>query len=310
MLAALLGNDKIPHALVFTGLEGTGKIAAATTFAMACNCMAAKPGDGNDPDSGLQGAAALPVCGRCRACRKIKSANHPDILHLKPSGDSIKVKQIRELLATIALRPFEAKIRVVILQEAHTLNPSAGNALLKALEEPPGNTVFILTTGALSGLMPTIVSRCQHVRFRPVDREVIARALIDAREITPPDAVLAARLSEGSFKRALQMLDSDWMQYRRWLLEEIAVLSDRSPGVLLALAAALAGRKERIADALAILNSWFRDLLVCRYTPGRLINQDFETLVQAAAQKETAESLLKKLKALDTVSSRSRAMPI
>ena len=298
MLTAFLGNEKIPHALVFAGLAGTGKIAAATAFAMACNCTAAGSGYGNDPD------AALPACGRCRACSKIKSANHPDVLHLKPIGDTIKVKQIRELLESIALRPFEAKTRVVILQEAHTLNPSAGNALLKALEEPPGNTVFILTTGELSGLMPTIVSRCQHVRFRPVDPELIARALIDARGISQPDAAQAARLSGGSFKQALKMIDSDWMQYRMWLLTEFAVLSDHSPGILLALAATLATRKEHVADALVILKSWFRDLLVYRYTPDRLINRDLEALVQAAAQKETSESLLKKLNALDTVSRR------
>ncbi len=296
MLTAFLGNKTIPHALVFSGLSGTGKMAAATAFAMACNCSGTRPGPADK--------TALPVCGRCPACHKIKSANHPDILNLKPSGDIIKVKQIRELLGTIALKPFEASTRVVILQDAHTLNPSAGNALLKALEEPPGNTIFILTTVELSSLMPTIISRCQHVRFRPVDRALITGALIDARGISPPDATLAAHLSGGSLALAQQILDSDWMQYRQWLLGEAAALTTTSPGILLALAAVLASRKERLSDAISILKSWFRDLLVCKYAQGRLINQDMQDLVQTAAQKETSESLLKKLKAIDTVSSR------
>jgi len=127
---------------------------------------------------------------------------------------------------------------------------------------------------------------------------------MDAREISRPEASLAAHLSGGSLTQAQEILDSDWMQYRQWLLAEAAALTATSPGILLALAAVLADRKERIADAVAILKSWFRDLLVCKYAPDRLINQDMQALVQTAAEKETSESLLKKLKALDTVSRR------
>jgi DNA polymerase-3 subunit delta' len=304
LLAAFLGNETIPHALVFSGLAGTGKMATATAFAMACNCTAAKPGLDSVDAHAPPFQAYLPACGRCRACHKITSASHPDILHLKPSGDTIKVKQIRELLDTMALKPFEADTRVVILQDAQALNASAGNALLKALEEPPGDTIFILTTGELSGLMPTIVSRCQHVRFRPVDRQLIAQTLTASQGVSAPDAALVANLSGGSFARALDILDADWRQYRQWLLTEAAALPSASPDSLLALAAVLATRKERITDTLAILKTWFRDLLVARRAPDYLINQDMQALIQKAEQTETSESLLKKLNALDTVSRR------
>jgi len=304
ILAAFLGNETIPHALVFTGLDGTGKMAAATTFAMACNCIDAQSGPDAGKSLGLSSRAALSACGRCRPCRKIKSASHPDILLLKPSGNLIKVKQIRELLGTIALRPFEAKTRVVIVQDAHAMNPSAGNALLKVLEEPPKNTIFILTTGESSDLMPTIVSRCQHVRFRPIDRGLIEAALIDTRGVSPSDAGAASQLSGGSLSFALRIVNSDWMQYRKWLLEEAAALPDHSPGIHLALAAMLAERKEWVADTISILKSWFRDLFVFKHAPGKLINKDLADLVQTGAQKETSESLLKKLQALDTVSRR------
>jgi len=302
MLAAFLGKETIPHALVFSGLDGTGKTAAATAFAMACNCTA-EPGSEFGADPGMP-ATALPACGRCRACRKIKSANHPDVLHLKPSGNILKVKQIRELLDTLALRPFEAKTRVVILQDAHTLNPSAGNALLKALEEPPANTLFVLTTGELSGLMPTIVSRCQNVRFRPIDRSLVAAALVDARGGSSPEAELAAHLAGGSLKLARRILDSDWLAYRQWLLQRTATITSSPPGILMAMAALLADRKDRITDAIDILRSWFRDLLVFNAAPDRLINRDLRDLLQTAVQTETPESLLKKLNALDTVSRR------
>jgi len=304
ILNAFLGNATIPHALVFSGLEGTGKIAAATAFAMACNCPADQSGVESRAAHAPPGTDALPACGRCRSCKKIKSANHPDILHLKPSGDTIKVKQIRDLLGTLALKPFEAQTRVVILQDAQTLNPSAGNALLKALEEPPADTLFILTTGELSDLIPTIVSRCQHVRFRPLAQAVITAALVTTKGMSSADAALAARLSGGSLVRAEYLATDDWMHYRRWLLEQTAALTTAAPGILLALAKVIADRKDRIPDTLAILKTWFRDLLVVKRAPDRLINRDMQPLVQQAAREETAESLLKKLNALDTVSRR------
>ncbi len=304
MLTAFLGNETIPHALVFSGLKGTGKMAAAIEFAMACNCTGVQPGSADGRGRGLSGKMAMPACGRCRTCKKIKSANHPDILHLKPSEDTIKVKQVRELLVTIALRPFEAKTRVVILQDAHTMNPSAGNALLKVLEEPPRNTIFVLTTAELSDLMSTIVSRCQHVRFRPIERKLIEAALIESRGASPADASTAAWLSGGSLSLALRVLDPDRTHYRKWLLTQAAALPDTSPGTHLALAALLADRKGQVADAVSMLKAWFRDLIVFKHAPDRIINRDLTSLVQTAAQKETSESLLKKLTALDTVSRR------
>jgi len=304
ILNAFLGKATIPHALVFSGLAGTGKMAAATAFAMACNCRAARPGVASREAHAPAGSVALPACGHCRPCKKIKSANHPDILHLSPTGETIKVKQIRDLLATLALKPFEAQTRVVIIQDAQTLNPAAGNALLKALEEPPADTLLILTTGELSDLMPTIVSRCQHVRFRPLAQAVIAKALVATGKISSVDAALAARLSGGSLARAEHLADADWMHYRRWLLEQTAALTSATPGILLALAAIIAGRKAWLPDTIAILKTWFRDLLVFKHAPDKLINRDMQALVQQAARLETAESLLKKLNALDTVSRR------
>ena len=304
ILNAFLGKATIPHALVFSGLAGTGKMAAATAFAMACNCLTVQPGVESHNAHAPPHTAALPACGRCRACKKIKSATHPDILYVKPTGDTIKVKQIRDLLDTLALKPFEAQTRVVILQDAQALNPSAGNALLKALEEPPAGSLFILTTGELSDLMPTIVSRCQHVRFRPLAPAVIAEALTATGKISSADAAVAARFSGGSLTRAGQLATANWMQYRQWLLQQAAALTSATPGGLLALAAMIAGRKDRMADTIAILKTWFRDLLVYKQAPDNIINRDMQALIQQAARTETAESLLKKLNALDTVSRR------
>ncbi|MBW2248732.1 MAG: hypothetical protein JRF62_16445, partial [Deltaproteobacteria bacterium] len=152
LLTTLLQNGTIPHALLFIGIEGVGKRTAAMALAMACNCKAIKPehfsermkirSDGNIPSDQIK---TISPCGRCNSCRKIESGNHPDIIVLNPSGPFIRIGQIRELCGTLAMKPYEARLRVVIISDAQTMNLSAGNALLKLLEEPPDRTILILT---------------------------------------------------------------------------------------------------------------------------------------------------------------------
>ena len=160
ILLSLLFHGTIPHALLFTGIEGVGKKTAAVALAMACNCR--RP-------------VAVEPCGECAACRKIAAGAHPDILRVSPAGAMIKIDQIRELCQVLTMKPYEARVRVVIIADAHTLNPAAGNALLKMLEEPPARTVLILTAPQTGDLLPTIVSRCQHIRFKPIARTIWRR---------------------------------------------------------------------------------------------------------------------------------------
>ena len=148
ILAAFLKKGTIPHALLFTGIEGVGKQTAARMFAMACNCLE----DGRGQPQVNSGKKGLPdnykisePCGLCRSCRKILSNSHPDVIQIKPSGYNIRISQIRDLCGILSLKPYEAKVRVVIISAAQTMNMAAGNALLKILEEPPDRTILILT---------------------------------------------------------------------------------------------------------------------------------------------------------------------
>jgi len=174
ILTAFLHKGTIPHALLFTGIEGVGKERAAVALAMAFNCAENRSGSdaaGVDLRRSDHADANRPFtikpCGICKSCRKIDSDNHPDIIRLKPSGPFIKIDQIRALCQTLAMKPYEAGMRVVIISEAQAMNPAAGNALLKMLEEPPARTILILVAAHPSDLLPTIVSRCQHIRFNP-----------------------------------------------------------------------------------------------------------------------------------------------
>ncbi|MCP4630816.1 MAG: hypothetical protein GY850_46010, partial [bacterium] len=168
ILTTFLQKGTIPHALLFTGIEGVGKERAAIAMAMACNCAdndAASDSERHGTSVSGHSNTIRPIitdpCGICKSCRIIASDNHPDIIRLKPSGPTIKIDQIRSTVQTLAMKPYEARWRLVIISDAQTMNPAAGNALLKVLEEPPGRTILILVAAHTTDLLPTIVSRCQ-----------------------------------------------------------------------------------------------------------------------------------------------------
>ena len=291
LLTAFLQKGTTPHALLFTGIEGVGKRMTALTFAMACNCMNAKQGTQH------QDTASNP-CLRCRSCRKIKSGNHPDIIFIKPSGPFIRINQIRSLCQTLGMKPYEARQRVVIISEAQAMNPEAGNALLKVLEEPPQRTLLILTALQTSDLLPTVVSRCQLIRFNPISRKNIAGFLVEKKGLKPGDAMILATLANGSLSKAILMNRADWIKRRNWLIDEIEALPSRPIGLRLAFAERLAKNKDVLADSLEVIKLWLRDLVIYHYDPEKIINRDLVARIQSASQQMRVKSILSKFDAI------------
>lgn len=302
ILTTFLEKGTIPHALLFTGIEGVGKQTAAMVFAMACNCKGKDPRrfeqDNRDSCDRHPHRSAHEPCGKCGPCRKIESGNHPDIIHIKPSGDYIRIAQIRTLIEILALKPYEARRRVVIISRAQTMNPAAGNALLKMLEEPPDRTILILIAEQGADLLPTVASRCQHIRFNPISRESLAALLKERNGATEDEALLIAGMANGSLTRAQTMHRTDWILWRNWLIEasgldQPATLSARPVTLLLAFAEKIAGNKESIFEALEVMKSWLRDLIVSYYRPETVINADVKEKIQQTSQKISIKSLLK-----------------
>ena len=293
ILTACLKTGRIPNAFLFTGKRGVGKRITAMTFAMACNCMGKELN--TEP------------CGSCKSCLKIKSGNHPDIITVSPSGPYIKIAQIRSLCHILAMKPYEARLRVVIISDAQTMNPSAGNALLKVLEEPPARTILILTATQSSDLLATIVSRCQHIRFNPISTDNIVKMLIDKEGVDVEEAVVLANIADGSLSRALSMVKSshrtNWPDQRRWLITAIGLdlpesMSMQPIGLLLAYAERLSKNKSTISDFLEVMLSWLRDLVIYKYSPEKIINRDLIDKVQCASQQIDIKSLFSKIEAV------------
>jgi DNA polymerase-3 subunit delta' len=303
LLTTLLRNGTLPHALLFTGTEGVGKVAAAVALAMACNCQRELPEfktearSGQDPvnSSGEINLTTMAACGVCKSCRKIAAGKHPDIIHVQPIGPFIRIDQIRALLQTLAMKPYEAATRLAIISEAQALNASASNALLKILEEPPSRSILVLTATRKSDLLPTIVSRCQNVGFNPIPKQKIAAWLKDQYGLEQQPAEIIAAMANGSFTRARTMLNNNWLQLRKWLIAEMDRLSLQPIHHLFALAERLSREKETFAQSLEIIQVWFRDLIINQYDAAKIINRDVAEKIKSASRKNDLPDLLSKV---------------
>lgn len=193
-LRQLLAEKRLPHALLFTGIEGIGKNLTAKVLAKVLFCSGEeKP------------------CNICPSCRAFDAQNHPDFYYLEPEGkaNNIKIEQIRQMQSQIALSPYLADKRVVIINDAETMNEAAENSLLKTLEEPTGDVVFILVTANKDLLLPTILSRCMKLYFAPLSEDEIKIILKSKYAVEEDKATVIAKLSGGSMKRAISFLDDD-----------------------------------------------------------------------------------------------------
>jgi DNA polymerase-3 subunit delta' len=283
VLKSALEKKRVPHAFLFYGAEGIGKRTTALVFAKALNCE----------------AGGADACDACTSCRKIDSGNHPDILVIRPEGQFIKVADIKELQERMRFRPLEGARRVVIIDDAERMNITSANSLLKTLEEPSPTNVFILVSSRPHLLPLTILSRCHRLRFNPVQRDVIAAFLKKELALAADKAHILASSSGGSIGRALTLHKGDYISLRDSILGRISK-GTLDPLGCLALAGELAGDREDIQEALDILKTWYRDLLVFKET-GRaeaLINRDHAGDIGRLAGFTGAEAILRGIRTI------------
>ncbi|MDA8140023.1 MAG: DNA polymerase III subunit delta' [Desulfobacteraceae bacterium] len=272
-MQGFLHKGAVPHALLFTGSAGIGKRTTARHLAMALNCQAT--------------ATAIRPCQQCRACHQIAHGNHPDIIEVAPIKGVLRIDQVRRLLSTLAMRPFSAGQRVVILSDAQTLNTEAGNALLKVLEEPPAGTILILTALQRNDLLPTIASRCRHIRFNPLTPEDLAGLLVKEKGWAQDQAMTIAEAAGGSFTKALDLVQAQWQAHRDRLVRAASLdqpdgLKKRSTSMTLAFSALVTLHKGEIDSNLEILSTWIRDLSLLPFAPRQVIHRDRLTTLQKA----------------------------
>jgi DNA polymerase III subunit delta' len=298
LLKTLLRNETLPHAMLFTGDDGVGKKMTASAFAMACNCLTLKSELPRRPH-----LDAIDACGVCAPCRKISGNHHADIIHIAPHSSVIKIDRIRGLLQTLMLKPHEAERRVVILSDAQAMNPEAGNALLKVLEEPPERTLMILTARQESDLLPTVASRCRHIRFPPLGTAAIKKLLTATGDVEAESAETVATLCGGSYTRARRWLDNRWLRRRDWIIDVLSAwMTGNGQSDIrrwLAFSEMLVRKKDHIEESLEIVTMWLRDQLVVQSAPAHVLNQDRLDTLSTAAVHVNRRQLLEQIDAVD-----------
>ena len=277
LLQRAIARDRLAHAYAFVGPSGVGRRLTAIAFAQAALCAA-------------QG------CGACSTCRRVAAGAHPDAQVLTPTPPrdnpkgvpTIRIEQVRDLERTAALAPLEAGRKVFVLDDAERMTLPTAQALLKTLEEPPPRTNLVLILQNPRALPPTVLSRCQRVRFGPLD-ERAAAALLEARGIPSEASRLLARLSQGRPGLALG-LDLDALRARR---QAALALAAEPPAQLGTALDAVSLDRATVAAYLELYWAWYRDALCLAVggDAGLLVHADEEAALRALAARLPAPAL-------------------
>jgi len=254
-LRALLCSGRLPHALLFLGAEGTGRLATARELAAVLACT----GD----------AAPDASCDQCPGCRLMAQGRHPDYseVGVAEGRQSVSIETVRETQHLAALKPVMSERRVFVIRDAERLSLDAANCLLKTLEEPPGTSLFILLASSLRDIPPTITSRCRLMRFRNLPLDAL-QARLEAEGRPAEEAHWLALRSWGSpgLARRLQQMDMYALHRRladavaRMSLEDNFDLSDLLNGAATAAGGSATEARQVLQDLLECIAMLYRDL--------------------------------------------------
>lgn len=256
-LQHLIEKQEFSNAYLFSGPEGIGKTAIAQEFARH-------------------------IAGRY------------DIEKIEPDSKSetIGIKIARDVSIKSGHSPYEGDRKVFIIIDSDQMTQEAGNCLLKTLEEPPEDTVFILTTSYITRILPTVMSRCQVVKFGALSADNIAGILTLHHNVSQDEAKVLAQAASGSLARAIELLKEDWLKKRQDVVEKfIKGLNVNAQSAL----DSLLKDRDGVMDAVGILQSVFRDALFaknCSMWQDLAINRDCVYLINTIASNSTTERLL------------------
>lgn len=259
LLARAVRDGRLPPALLLCGPAGVGKRTLGLAVARALLC---ESGSGES-------------CGECAPCQRVERGLHPDVIVVQPTTNAIKIEQVRDLVREIGARPFEARARAFLVDDAHAMTEQAMNALLKSLEEPASSSHVLLVTDAPQALLPTIRSRCQVLRFGPIPSAILEGHLVERHGLTPEEARLRASLSGGSLGAALAFEAEGYRTVRDLLLAALRRLDSLGPLERMDFAQTLADADDPML-VLVALRSILRDVAALRAgaAPESVLNRD------------------------------------
>lgn len=287
-LKSAIQMKKVSHAYIFDGEKGSGKKLLADIFAQTLQCEEQR----DEP------------CGKCISCRQAEGKNHPDIIritHEKPN--TISVDDIRQqLCGDIQIKPYKGPYKIYIVDEAEKLNVQAQNALLKTIEEPPAYAVILLLTTNADSFLPTILSRCVTLHFRPVRDSLVRAYLMEQVKLPDYEADICTAFAQGNIGKARRLaLSEEFSEMKEHALRLVKYIQEMDISEMIVSMHKITEFKIDIADYLDLLTVWYRDVLLYKATwnPSSIVFSDEIMDIQKMASKSSYEGIETILKALD-----------
>lgn len=275
-------NDRMPHAILLSGIAGIGKRILAEQLSHGLLCEA--------PPAFAQS------CGTCKACQLLRSHAHPDFYYLATEEGSkeIKVDQVRNLIQRLSMKSQYGGYQVGVIYPAEALNSAASNSLLKTLEEPSGQTLLLLMSEQPSMLSATIRSRCQTFNLASPERSTAIAWLAEQRQVEVQDPGLLLALAQGAPLRALALADNTLLQARLdWFAAfEQVVLGKASP-----ISIAEKWIKEDLAQSIYWVITWITDMIQLQMVGGEgsVLNSDLRPRLVNIAKQNKVTTMFKRL---------------
>jgi DNA polymerase-3 subunit delta' len=297
LLRQQIVGDKLRHAYLFSGPTGVGRRTLALRFAQAVNCtQPPAPGD---------------ACGKCQTCQQIERMQHADltVVQAEEAGAVLKVKPIRELQHTLALSSYMGGYRIALLLRFEAANANAQNALLKTLEEPNPKVLLLLTADDPENLFPTITSRCELLRLRPMAIDDLAGVLESQDNLPKDKAQLLAHISAGRVGYAKRLASDEEMLEKRkqWMGDMLALLpANKIERFHYSEKISRTGKKDRaeaksvLLEGMAYWLSFWRDVLLVGTESGtQITNIDLRESINQMAEVVAPRDAARAVSALE-----------
>ena len=279
-------SDRLSHAYCLVGADSWLKVNVVIDFCRLMFCSGAKA---NRP------------CGKCSACVRIAKGFYPDIHWIRPQGSFIKIDSVRQARRSLQLAGFESSRKVLVIENAESLNAESSNALLKTLEEPTKNTIIFVSADRLENLLPTISSRCQKLIFSSLTIEDVESFLCNEKKVPQDEARFLARLSGGSMQEALACLDKNLYRNKNAVINAMTGKRASVDALLKIGTQDKIKPRELMEEYCCVMVSWFSDVLSLQQK-----NSGFEFLVHSD-RRDDLKKISREL-SLDEISGRISAL--
>ncbi len=289
-------RGKVSHAYILNGEKGVGKKLIAEVVSKTLQCEAG----GTDP------------CDTCHSCIQAENHNQPDIIWVKNENPNvISVDEIREQVNNdIIVKPYSSKYKIYIISEAQLMNPQAQNALLKTIEEPPEYAIIMLLTSNVDKLLPTILSRCIVLNFKPIKEFDVMDYLTNVVGVDEKKAYFCTNFAMGNLGKAVRLaISEDYNALKRDCTYVLKNIYDMEMEEVVEAIKKVNNYKLEINDYLDIMIMWYRDILMLKISgnPNKLLFKDDYTYIKKQASRITYEGISQIIEAIEKVKVRLEA---